>query len=481
MRHSFDGVNDRRFLLLGAGAFLLLFLCGAIRHELFRSTAFDLGIFDQALYLMSRGITPFTSLTGYHIMGDHAAFLLYGLALPYTIRPTVYWLFAIQSAALVSAIWPLRSLGESAGLTPERSLLVCATYLLYPLVFNINLFDFHPEVLVPTSVLVAILAARARRPIVFLFTLVVILGTKAIMGVAVACVGIWLLLVGKGRRYGAVALVVGLSWTLFAISLLIPHWKGGEHAAFARYAYLGSSVSQSLHTLVSHPELVLAHIASVSSARYLVLVIGPVLWGLSARRLSPLLAAIPLFLLNMLPDYPMQRDLVHQYSLPILPFLWLSVVFGTATGKTLLSRPRDILVFALAAFLLFGRYGVYVKYLATLDTWNSTRHALATVPGEAPVLTDNFLAPHLSHRRFIQLISSDSSPADLPPGTHLVFNTRHPWPDTREAALRLLHKIDSDADWELLYDQKGMFVYRKRIMAPIDLYSGNRNTSMPLH
>lgn len=40
--------------MIGVSA-LILFGCSALRHELFPSNAYDLGIFDQAVYLISQG------------------------------------------------------------------------------------------------------------------------------------------------------------------------------------------------------------------------------------------------------------------------------------------------------------------------------------------------------------------------------------------------------------------------------------------
>lgn len=42
----------------------ILFLCSNIRHELFASNS-DLGIFAQAVYLMSQGCPPIASLLGF--------------------------------------------------------------------------------------------------------------------------------------------------------------------------------------------------------------------------------------------------------------------------------------------------------------------------------------------------------------------------------------------------------------------------------
>jgi uncharacterized membrane protein len=69
---------------------LILLACSSLRHELFQSTASDLAIFDQAIYLISQGQPPISSLIGFHIIGDHASLIFYPLALLYKIYPSVY-------------------------------------------------------------------------------------------------------------------------------------------------------------------------------------------------------------------------------------------------------------------------------------------------------------------------------------------------------------------------------------------------------
>ena len=48
--------------------------------------AFDIGIFDQALWLLANGHEPFVTLRGLHVLGDHASYLLYLMA-------PLYWLW----------------------------------------------------------------------------------------------------------------------------------------------------------------------------------------------------------------------------------------------------------------------------------------------------------------------------------------------------------------------------------------------------
>ena len=84
--------------MIGVGT-LVLFAASSLRHFLFQSTAFDLGIFDQAIYLISQGENPISSFLGFHIIGDHAAGIFYPLALLYKVYPSVYWLFVVQALA----------------------------------------------------------------------------------------------------------------------------------------------------------------------------------------------------------------------------------------------------------------------------------------------------------------------------------------------------------------------------------------------
>src|SRR5690242_2927548 len=62
---------------------LIFFWCSSLRHALFNSTGWDLGIFDQVVYLISQGKPPISSFIHVHILGDHAAWIFYPLALLY--------------------------------------------------------------------------------------------------------------------------------------------------------------------------------------------------------------------------------------------------------------------------------------------------------------------------------------------------------------------------------------------------------------
>ena len=59
---------------------LFLTIASSLRHFWFHSSSWDLRIFEQAIYLISKGIEPISSLLGFHILSDHGALVLYPLA-----------------------------------------------------------------------------------------------------------------------------------------------------------------------------------------------------------------------------------------------------------------------------------------------------------------------------------------------------------------------------------------------------------------
>jgi uncharacterized membrane protein len=131
-------------ILVGSST-LFLFFCSSLRHALFKSNAYDLGLFDQFTYLLSQGLPPIVSLAGYHFLGDHAAVIFYPLAGLYWLYADVHWLFLIQSLSLALGSLAVWGLARQAGLTTSHAKIIAIAYLLYPLVFNANLYDFHPE------------------------------------------------------------------------------------------------------------------------------------------------------------------------------------------------------------------------------------------------------------------------------------------------------------------------------------------------
>ncbi len=478
----------------------IFFACSSLRHALFQSTAFDLGIFDQAIYLLSQNQTPFSSLMGIHILGDHAAVIYYPLALLYKIYPDVHWLLLVQAVALSLGAWPSWSLARLAGLNQEESRAIALIYLLYPVVFNINLFDFHPEVIALPALLAAILAARLNKLVWFCTAILLVLSCKAVLSITVTAIGFWLFFVEKKQRFGAIALLLGVAWFLIASQKIIPYFSGSEVAGVGRYSYLGKSVLEIIINLILKPQLVLGKILSFDTFKYLFVLTLPVIWLLlpfsrkiNLKYLTALIPAIPTLIINILSDLPFQRSLAYQYSVPIVPFLILAIIAKAAAIKNAsqptslnpgniqltntanlplkkipipqlwlgMQLPKAMVIWSLIIFLLLGESKDFILYANRLDTWQATREAVAQVQPQSSILTDNRLAPHFAHRPTVKLLSQISPQTNLAEFKYILFNLRHPWPDTEKIGNTLANQLKNDRAFQLTYQKKQVLLFKR--------------------
>ncbi len=449
------------------GSALLLFACSSLRHALFQSTAWDLGIFDQAVYLISQGRSPVSSFLDFHILGDHAAWIFYLLAVPYKIYPDVHWLFAVQAVALALGALPVWYLARLAQLKETQAVAMAAVYLLYPLVFNINLFDFHPDVIAIPALLGAILAARLGRLWWFCLSLILVLSCKAVLSLTVVAMGLWLFVFEKKRLYGLIALFTGIAWFVISTQAIIPFF-GTEAASvnrhLSRYSDLGDSFGAIAKNLLLQPGLILGRIFTLANLGYLCLLISPVIWGLSPQQLTPLVGAIPTLAINLLTDYQPQKDLIHQYSLPVLPFLLLAVISTLAAGRGWLQNRRGIILWALLAFIALAKFGYFgSKYLESLDTWQATRDAVAQIPTNGNVLVPAQVAPHVTHRPVVELAIAGSESANLTEYESVLVNVRHPgWRSSPQVAASLLERLRKTPEFQLSYQRDDVYLFTKK-------------------
>lgn len=449
-------------LIIGIST-IVLFISSTLRHELFNSSG-DLAFFDQGIYLISQGIPPISSIIGFHALADHAAWILYPLALLYKIYPSVYWLFTVQSLALALGALPTYYLALQAGLKKSQAVAMMPVYLLYPVVYNSNLCDFHPDVIAVPALLTAVLAARGKKIVWFCLSILLVLGCKAVLSLTVVAMGIWLLLFEQRRLYGAIALFSGTAWFLIANNVIIPFF--GNEAALVnrhlyRYSYLGNSFSDTVQILLSQPEVIFTNIFSPINLEYLFFLLAPVVWGLRPQYMTPLIGAIPCVALNLLADHPSQKNLVLHYSLPAIPFLMLAIIANLASGKAWLQQKRVIILWSLVGFLALGKFGFFTsKYLNNWDNWQAAREAIALIKTKDSVFTTDIITPHLTHR---SLISFKYNLNDLYNFHYILVNLRKPgWAASLADYQHLVNVLKNQPKFQLQYERNDVYLFVKK-------------------
>ncbi|CAD5953390.1 hypothetical protein PCC9214_02701 [Planktothrix tepida] len=442
---------------------LILFACSSLRHALFQSNAYDLGIFDNGIYLISQGQEPFVSFRGLHILGDHAAYILYIIALFYKVYPDVHWLFAIQAFSLSLGALPTYQLSLQAGLKETQAQTLAFVYLLYPLIFNVNLFDFHPEVIALPAILYAVLFARSNKILGFIFTIFIILGCKEVLSLLLIAMGVWLFIFEKKTRYAIVSIILGLFWFFLSTEFIIPHFSQAPPIAVGVYSFLGNSLGEITLNIILKPGLVLSKIFTLANLEYLILLLIPLIWGLWGRHLTPLISATPILFLNLLAENLQMKNLTQQYSLAILPFLMLAVIENLAHGEGWFKQKKWIILWSLIAFFALAKYGYFTsKYLTTLDNWQATREALGYIKTKDNILTTDKIAPHLTHRPHLELAIQGREKLDLEPFQYVLLNQRHPgWPSSPELIIGLVKRLQNNPNFQLKYYRDEVLLFEK--------------------
>ncbi len=443
---------------------LVFFFFSSLRHSLFQSGALDLGFFDQGIYLISQGAYPKSSIIDLHMLGDHAAFILYPLSLFYKIYPDIHWLFLIQAISISIGIIPIVGLSKLQGLTNKQIYLAILIYIFSPLLFNANsAYDFHPDIFVVPLFLWAIFFARTNKISFFCVSLITILSCKAVFSLTIIFLGIWFLVFEKRKKLGIIAITIGIVWFLISTQIIMPMVGAGTIRFLLRYSVLGDSYLEIITNFFVKPNLLLGKIFSIDSLLYLLLLFTPFIWSLKLSNANYLIAAIPTIVMNILSVDPQQRYLSNHYSLPILPFLMLIVIssIGEFTERKRW-RYRFIVFWTVLAFIAMSRINLFTgEYLESLDTWQANNEAIALVKTQGSILTTHEIAPHVTHRPQVKLAFSNTK-YNLEDFDYILLNTRHAgYQSDRNYALNLVDQAKKIPSFKLKYQKDDVYLFTK--------------------
>lgn len=98
--HLPENMYERTLYILVA-VFVSFFTFKSIQlHAGFHTAAYDLGVFDQNIWLLSRFGSAFNTIRGMHGLGDHFSPIEYLFVPFYVILPSVNWLFLFQALSV---------------------------------------------------------------------------------------------------------------------------------------------------------------------------------------------------------------------------------------------------------------------------------------------------------------------------------------------------------------------------------------------
>ncbi|MDQ6603411.1 MAG: DUF2079 domain-containing protein [Chloroflexota bacterium] len=426
-------------------------------------------------------------------------FLFHFVLLPfYALKETTAMLLFLQTVgAAFGALAVYLIARDVLPRTRLVPLLFAVLFLSYVPMQNVNLYEAQPRLFGATALLFAYWCMRRDKRVWYWVCIAFALSTRIDAALVVAAFGLFGVIARRRAVYSWAPLVVGLGYWAAAVFVIIPAISGGAQFSYVQnYDWLGPSTGAIVRTVLTHPFTVARTVFGRDRWEYPVSLLFPLAFLplLSPRILIP---ALPSFLLNIFasPHYAYQRDIFHQYSAFISPWLFIAAILavaaladGTHPLYRLAPRAKDALrrvhataisaclVVVMLVLSLFqfaytkpDKVASWAESGGRISQVDKNRVAsldllVAMIPQDAPLSVTNLAALHVPLRRSLYFFPGQEfyDAALIDRAAYVLGDRRRD--NGAEAAI--LDKLKANGQWQLVKRQGDFELLRRIAPAP---------------
>ena len=411
-----------------------------LKHNVFLSSGWDLGVFDQALYTTIHDgkflyYTPdlFLSPSGCYF-AQHVSPILFLLLPFYAINSSAVTLLVLKSFILACGAFPLYFLAKELLESAKAGFIAAFIYLLYVPLQGANWFDFQPQIFLPLMFFSMFYFAFKSKWELYFVTVVLASMIEEHIFILVFLTAAYLLITSKVRPFwqslkslrkmnrnlaSVITMIFSISY-FFVTSLIKNSFPINPqftdiYKALSVFSVLGVKGDPLLfpfYALFNPPNAFAALFYDFPiKFLYLILLFGPLLF-LSLKS-KVFLITLPFLGLYLFSNYNAYYSVGSHYPLYILAFIFVAALmvlkrYQNATRKSIL---RTLLIVSMiftisasplsplsASFLKEGLLWYPVGSLEANEQKSSLADLVAVIPQNASILTQNNLFPHVSNR-----------------------------------------------------------------------------------
>jgi uncharacterized membrane protein len=372
-------------------------------HRGLGSSAYDFGLYDQGIWLLSRGNSPFVTLMGRNLFGDHSSFILLFIVPIFWLTSSTSVLFIIQSVALGIGAFPLYAYSRRALNSDAMAFVMAAAYLLHPAVGLTNVENFHPDAFLGVLMGIVWWSALEKRWNWYWVSVALALLVKEDVGLIVLPIGLWVALRRDARR-GLWTILISLGTMLLMFFVVMRSFTGITFRNSWRIPFGG--FSGLFRVAFRQPQELWKYLISDDRPTYLFQLLAPTAMAFVIAP-SVALTGIGVVGANLLSTFWYQHQIGYHYSLVVVP----SLMFGTAYGVSRLpAHTRKRVIAAVAVCSL--AFGYWLSPLpaarSSVGQWSASNPAVIaahelflTIPDEAVVSAYHPLTAQLARRERI--------------------------------------------------------------------------------
>ncbi len=372
-------------------------------HNGLGTFSYDVGLYDQGIWLLSRGHAPFVTLMGRNLFGDHASFILLFLVPVYWIIPGTSTLLALQAMAIAGASLPIYFFAKRILGSAELAFIFGLVWLLNPAVNGTNLENFHPDGFLGLFVCLALYAAFTKKWRMYAISLALALLVKEDVLLLVFPLGVYIW-TQIDKRKGIFTICATFAVTLFGMFAVMKSLIGVPTRNSWRIPFGGPTGL--IKKTLTHPTEVWHYLLQDDRPTYLFQMLAP-LGG--AFFLSPWLAAVavPVLASNVVSTFWYQHSIQYHYSLVAMPSLLFASVLGVAKLRSAW-RPIATSIVLACTVLTYSAWAQTTLAQHPRIVWgrdNPVARAgldiIKYVPGDAVISVFDPLTTHMAHRKEI--------------------------------------------------------------------------------
>lgn len=476
-------------LVIFAGIFSSISL---INHHQFRTYALDLGMFNQAVFAISKFNAPIFSLglegTQTAFLATHFSPITY-LYVPFVYVFGTYGLLVVQIASILFGGFGIYKYSKNkfsdGSLIP---LIVLIYFFSIWGIYSALSFDFHNNVIGAMLVIWLIYFIEVRKLLQASIFFVLAIATQESIALWVFFILIGLMI--KNREAGVKyflkfeipAIAICLLYTMAVIGIVMPWLQGADtNLQLGRYSHLGNSAVEIIMKAIKNPKYIFSLFFESNNP-------DPITFGIKSELHFMVLISggfalffRPYYLVMLIPIYAqkmLSSDFVFwginlQYSIEFAPILCLCVVDLLASIK-LSKHAYIVAIIVTCTTILYTlktiESRVSLWYNKTNSIFYSKEHyttelniaeinkALQLIPEEAAISVSSSLAPHLArHNKIYHFpVMNDAS--------YVVLLTKHTstYPLNEEEFATKKTELQKSESYTVIYDSDQLLIVRKK-------------------
>ena len=365
--------------------------------------SYDVGLYDQGVWLMSRGHEPFVTFMGRNLLGDHASLIMLFLIPVYWVAPGVMTLLVVQALVVAAGTVPIYLLAKRL---LNSGVMACGAALMWlanPALNGGAMENFHPDSFLALFIPMTLYAAFTQKW--KLFAAAVLLSVLVKEDVLLVMVPIGLFVAWRfDRRRGLIAALASVVVTILGMFVMMRHLIGVPTRNGWRIPFGG--VSGFIKETFTNPSNVMNHLKSEDRPMYLFKMMAPFA-GLFFAAPSVALLAVPVLASNVVSTFWYQHQIEYHYSIVVVPLLLIATLVVIAKLNKQW-RPIAMALTVMCSLVTFVAWGIHplatnprAALTAGSPFAQSGLEIIKGIPDDAVVSAYDPLTAHLGHRRQI--------------------------------------------------------------------------------